>query len=185
QRPEAAPKPAAAAAPAPQDPGASPAESERPGPAAVPTAGPTATGAPGPEAGTAVERLIAEQLRIMQLQLDLMRSGGTPATAATVEASAATPAPATEAASEAASVMSIAAPAATEAPRAAPAAPPKGHYLATREQGKGGSGSRGLTDAQRGAIEALVRRADARTPGSKRLAQLWRPRLADNRATVG
>src|SRR6185295_6297530 len=61
----------------------------------------------------------------------------------------------------------------------------KGHYLATRDQGKGAHGSRALTDAQRSAIDALVRRADARTPGSKRLAQLWRPRLADNRAIVG
>ena len=45
--------------------------------------------------------------------------------------------------------------------------------------------SRALTERQQAAIDDLVRRYNARTAGSKRLAQLWRPRLADNRAIVG
>jgi len=189
QRPAAAPKPAVApttVAPAAE---AVPAEAvPAEAPVAAVTSVPTPIGGTGPEAGTAVEKLIREQLRIMELQLDLIRSGGpAPAATSTTDLRAASASAPTEGLAGQTPARDAEAPAA-EAPAAATAAsaaPAKGHYLATRDQGKGAHGSRALTDAQRSAIDALVRRADARTPGSKRLAQLWRPRLADNRAIVG
>ena len=96
-----------------------------------------------------------------------MSNGQLPATTA--------PNPDVAAVSEAAANREVAAP----PPRAS------GHYLATRDQGHRPAGSRALSLAQQAEIDDLVRRSDARTPGSKRLAQLWRPRLADNRAIVG
>ncbi len=58
-----------------------------------------------------------------------------------------------------------------------------GHYLAT--SGSAGGRSHAITPQQQEAIDDLVRRTNARTSGSKRLAQAWRPHLADNRAIVG
>src|SRR6185503_3721342 len=106
------------------------------------------------------------------------------ATSSAGSAAAQMAAPAREHAAPAPPSLAPAVPATGPAP-STPAEPAKGHYLATREQSRSGSGSRVLTDVQRKSIEELVRRSDARTPGSKRLAQLWRPHLADNRAIVG
>ncbi len=109
-----------------------------------------------PESTNRVERLIQEQLRIMEKQLELMRAGEPP------EGAQVTRAPATP------SVRSTT------------------HYLATHDQAARPAGeSRLVTGRQQAAIDDLVRRYNARTPGSKRRAQLWRPRLADNRAIVG
>ena len=108
------------------------------------------------EPSTPVEWLIREQLRIMEQQLELMKSGEP---AASAGAAAGAPEPAVRSTS---------------------------HYLAPRDQGHRPAGaSRALTERQQAAIDDLVRRYNARTAGSKRLAQLWRPRLADNRAIVG
>jgi non-ribosomal peptide synthase protein (TIGR01720 family) len=152
---------------------------------ATPVAGSAASG---------VERLIQEQLRIMEQQLELLRGGSAApasmpglatdlapraAPAAAVSPTAAAPATPPPAAGAAPAMTAASANGAT----AGPAARTTGHYLATRDNHA--AGSRELTDGQRDAIEALVRRGDARTPGSKRLAQLWRPHLADNRAIVG
>ncbi len=145
----------------------------------VPVGGAAAMTGVDEAAGSPVERLIREQLRIMEQQLQLMRGGDVaraaaePASAVPIATAARSPEPlasATQASPD---------PAKGDAPGRA-----TGHYLATRDQGHRPA-SRDLTDGQRAAIEALVRQADARTPGSKRLAQQWRPRLADNRAIVG
>ena len=147
----------------------------------------SARGAVEDQTGSPVERLIREQLRIMEQQLELMRGGdrarisaaAAPATpqaatpqAATPQAAAPTPSEPVEA-SAATAVPLAAGPAEPQPAAAAPAVPTKGHYLATRDQGHR-PGSRVLTDGQQAAIAALVRRADARTPGSKQLAQQWR-----------
>jgi non-ribosomal peptide synthase protein (TIGR01720 family) len=157
----------------------------------VPTTDSGAAGGIEDHGGSPVERLIREQLRIMEQQLELMRGGDVArisappamprATASMPAATASMPAAPAPDAPAAAGIAGPASPARTEAE---PPVPAKGHYLATRDQGHRPA-SRDLTDRQRGAIEELVRRADARTPGSKRLAQQWRPRLADNRAIVG
>ena len=122
----------------------------------------------GQGSGSTVEWLIREQLRIMEQQLALVRSGEPPAGR-----------PASGAGAERATGASA-------APKPSTPAPAKTHYLATGGQGhRPGSQSRAMTERQQAAIDDLVRRYNARTPGSKRLAQLWRPRLADNRAIVG
>ena len=103
-----------------------------------------------------VERLIQEQLRIMEKQLELMKSGEPPGAAGAEDVTAPPPVRRTT------------------------------HYLGVREQAHHQPGeSRVVTPRQQAAIEDLVRRYNARTPGSKLRAQLWRPRLADNRAIVG
>ena len=127
-----------------------------------------ATQGQGQGSGSTVEWLIREQLRIMEQQLALVRSGEPPAGR-----------PASGAGAERATGASA-------APKPSTPAPAKTHYLATGGQGhRPGGQSRAMTERQQAAIDDLVRRYNARTPGSKRLAQLWRPRLADNRAIVG
>jgi non-ribosomal peptide synthase protein (TIGR01720 family) len=164
-----------------------------PGPVEAAAAVASATPAAG-AAASAVERLIQEQLRIMEQQLELLRGGSAmpasmpalPTDHAPLAATAAAVRPTTAAPVTPAPVAHGApamTPASVNGATAEPAARTTGHYLATRDNHA--AGSRELTDGQREAIEALVRRGDARTPGSKRLAQLWRPHLADNRAIVG
>ncbi len=136
----------------------------------------------GDGSASPVERLIREQLRIMEQQLAVLRNGHLPSTTEMGETLASGK---TAAASLAAATGT---PSITGSAAGDPSEPPArstGHYLATRDQGHRPAGNRALTDAQRAEIDALIRRADARTSGSKRLAQLWRPRLADNRAIVG
>ena len=111
------------------------------------------------EPSTPVDWLIREQLRIMEQQLELMRSG-----------SASRAAPGRRAGAPEPAVRSTVP---TTWPTSRPAAIARRSRVAA------------LTERQQAAIDDLVRRYNARTPGSKRLAQLWRPRLADNRAIVG
>jgi non-ribosomal peptide synthase protein (TIGR01720 family) len=195
--PDALPAPASAPEPAPE------AEQQAPVPVMAPP--PPATGREaadrpaaaadiepvgigGEAPSSSLEQLIRDQLRIMEQQLELIRSAGS--------GRAAAPASSAEAGGTAGPARVTAVPRAPHVPEPVTAKSPAaaapdpssksaGHYLATRDQGPRSAGSRALTDGQQAAIADLVRRADARTPGSKRLAQLWRPRLADNRAIVG
>ncbi len=127
-------------------------------PSSPPTAASNASAKP--EAHRFAEQVIAEQLRIMERQLELLGEGETrqkPTETARVERD-------------------------SRSTHAAAA-----HYLAPRRDNthpSRGSG-RGLTERQQTAIDDLVRRYTVQTSESKRLAQLWRPRLADNRTIVG
>ena len=129
--------------------------------APLPASAPTGT---RPGSGSSVEWVIREQLRIMEQQLELVRTGALPAPHGPGTRPSLAP----------------------TAGAGAPAVSPTTHYLATGDQThRPGGTSRAITDRQQAAIDELIRRYNARTPGSKRLAQLWRPRLADNRAIVG
>ena len=113
--------------------------------------------------GTAghLEQLLGEQLRLVQQQLEIVRS------------ERGMPGPATEG-SPRTSALPSPLPAEVVA---------KGHYLGGPSRST--SQSRTLNAQQRTAIDELIRRTDARTPGSKHRAQQWRPSLADNRTIVG
>ena len=127
-----------------------------------PPLGEAASAGSAPGSADMVERLINEQLRIMDRQLDLMRSGAVPASSKPGTTGAVTPATA---------------PGSRSTPR---------HYLATSEQSDPTRpANQGLSERQRDALDALVRRYNGRTQELKRLAQSWRPRLADNRTIVG
>ena len=134
-------------------------------------AAPQETVAGSPEAG-AVERLIAEQLRMMEKQLELLRWSTTQ-----TPPPAPAPVPSRTSVPAAAPVQ----PAAQAVPADDPA-PKRRHYLATSDQQ---GDSQALTERQATALADLIRRYNARTAGSKRRAQEWRARLADNRTIVG
>ena len=111
-------------------------------------------------AASRLEQLMGEQIRLVQQQLELLRAAGMSAPPAPAAASPATLTPAASA--------------------------PKTHYLATRDQGnRPAADHHSVSERQRAAIDDLVRRSNARTPGSKQRAQQWRTRLADNRTIVG
>lgn len=112
-----------------------------------------------PAGASAVEAVVAEQLRLMQQQLDLLRGAqaapGEPGSPARPAAVAAPPGP------DASNAL------------------PKALFASVR------SGAEALTPHQRAALDALVGRYVARTAGSKRLMQESRRVHADPRAAAG
>ena len=126
----------------------------------IPPAVPSAMPAMGAEAG-AVERLVAQQLQLMQQQLDLLRGG-----------SVASSPGATPAASAASS------PASSEAPKEAEA--PKALFKTV-----GAEAGDGLTPRQQAALDAIVARYNAKTATSKRMMQEGRFRHSDPRSAAG
>ena len=135
-------------------------------------------GVPAAAYADRVDQLIAEQLRIMERQLELIRSPE-PLTDATTPPVRAAAAPRSGAPLSAARAAAASDAGQVDAPR-------RSHYLATSSSHGSSSGrSQALTEQQQSALDDLVRRYNARTPGSKRLAQTWRTHLADNRAIVG
>lgn len=129
---------------------------EKPAPAPAPAAEPAAP-------GSTLERVIAEQLRVMEQQLAMLRGGAAPAPKSHEK---------NEGEGNHASHLSP----------SSPPAPPKafGPYRPI-EKGPGG----GFTGRQQTALDALSARYLARTPGSKRLTQASRPHFADPRSVSG
>jgi acyl transferase domain-containing protein len=139
-----------------------------PGRAAPPIATMAAAPATAVAAGGLVERVIAQQMELMSLQLEMLRSGGA-APAAAPRAIAAT------------SAVQSAAPPPLKAERSADRSPHAfGPY---RPPAKGPSG--GLTPKQEQALESLVERYTKRTASSKRFTAQHRRHLADPRSVAG
>lgn len=137
-----------------------------PEPASAPVAPatPVALIAPAPaspEAASTLERVIADQLRVMEQQLAMLR--GAPA-----------PEPARAAASGSVSAR---------LPASLPAPTPAKAFGPYRPIEKGAGGA--LTARQQHALDALIARYLARTPGSKRQTQAARAHFADPRTVSG
>ena len=124
---------------------------------------PSGRAAMSPTSGSALERVIAQQLEMMQRQLQMLREGGV----------AETPAPAPAAAAPARAA--VRAERTKEQPTIAfgPYRPPT----------KGPSG--GLTPKQEQRLNELVSRTTKKTPGSKSLTAANRGHLADPRSVAG
>jgi glutamate-1-semialdehyde aminotransferase/acyl carrier protein len=147
---------------------------------AGPVEPPTAAVGQGSVVGqSGIERLLAQQLELMSRQLEVLRAGR-----------AAKPLPAAIDAAQPPAFAPRPAPAPTApAPRAeapAPSALDKAYepkpYVAYQPIRKD---SGGLTERQRRHVDELVARLNARTKGSKRIAEESRRVLANNRASAG
>ncbi|HKX29145.1 MAG TPA: amino acid adenylation domain-containing protein, partial [Blastocatellia bacterium] len=159
----------APAAPAPAPPIAPIApKTAAPRAAAPERAGPAATSEPGSAADHAREQLIAQQLEIMRMQLEVLRGGPAPP-------SLAQPAPAAQ---PVRSRIRERVPAGSE-PSGSPARKPL-HFSS-----QGQTSMPGFTPRQREHLEALIARYTQRTRRSKEYAQQHRAVLADSRAAVG
>ncbi|MCC7373361.1 MAG: amino acid adenylation domain-containing protein [Verrucomicrobiales bacterium] len=135
--------------------------------------------------GTALERVINAQLRVMQDQLAMLRmSTPSPAqfaisapTSATVEATSVAPAAVSQAGAASVPAPAVAGP----APAAAPALAPQHGPFKPIDKGR----AAGISDQQAAAIRALSERYVARYPRSKEYTQRYRDCLADPRAVAG
>jgi glutamate-1-semialdehyde aminotransferase/acyl carrier protein len=127
--------------------------SEGPEADAMEPAAPVADG-PRPEASD-LARIFAEQLRLMERQLDLLRQRGR------------RPAPA----------------AAEPSPLPPPAASPRPAFVPYRPVDRGATGE--LTPSQQEHLDGLIARLTARTRGSQERAAASRPALASNRSIAG
>ncbi|WP_224360461.1 non-ribosomal peptide synthetase/type I polyketide synthase [Hyalangium versicolor] len=151
--------------------GALPAEEA---PAPVPAASPVSV----PGAGASeVERLVAQQLQIMQEQLALLRQVHGVAAVPGAQAAGVAPRPVQPAKALPASVPAPA------VARAESPAPSGDTFVAYRKINTGAANS--IAPRQKAFLEMLVRDFNARTPGSKQVAQASRPVLANNRAVAG
>nr|AID65222.1 putative aspartate racemase [Cystobacter fuscus] len=115
-----------------------------------------------------VERVVAQQLQIMEQQLALLRQVHGGSTAASL------PAPATSA---------RAAPSAPPVTAAPP--PPASPEVFVPYKRISTSGPGAMDSRQKTFLETLIRDFTARTPGSKQVTQASRPLLANNRAVAG
>ena len=190
QLPAAAEAPARAAptpAPSPATPTVQPQAAPATGPA--PMALPAALLAASPGAGSALQQVIDQQLRLMAQQLALL--GAAPA-AAPAEAAAAAP----RASADGKPAEAPAAPLAPAAsPDAAAARPASGEEPAGLQKydvkkafgaiARIHAGHQELSPVQRARLEALIRRYTTRTKGSKELTQRNRAHLADPRVVTG
>ena len=152
-----------ASPPAPPPPASTDQTAEAPGPAG--SGADAMSSAPRPDVvGSTAERLIAEQLRIMAMQLQVLGGGvGSSVTGAG-------PVPGDQ------QTIGVEPSHHTERATVAPAEPTAPLV-----------GLRGTPpdDRARDAIDDLVRRYGARTRRSRELADRWRPHMADNRTIVG
>lgn len=143
-----------------------------------------------PEGSSALERIVQQQLQLMQKQLEVLQSGGkggevlarAPETAP-AEQSVCVPSPAPAAGSPAKS--GEAAPSDSPSPAVSSLVPKSSQEDNQRfgpfkaiERGPSG----GLTDRQQKYLDDLIRRYNRRTAESKRLTQEHRPHFADPRA---
>ncbi len=177
---ESSPEALAAYLDAQMPPDAAPAEPPPAAPVAVPVVAPVAGpvfAAPSPHGAgaptNALEAVIREQLQLMARQLDTLR--GAPTTAMPQAVPAVPPA----APQPAAPQPAAAAPQATK-----PTDPQEfkahGRFKPIQRGPLGG-----LTEQQSAHLDALVRRVNARTPGSKKVAADRRAVMADPRAASG
>ena len=126
--------------------------------------------------GTVLERVVKEQLRVMEMQLALLR-GSTPGKGVP----ALSVPPLASPSSVTASPSTAAATAATAQPSSA--SPPAAQHGPFRQIDKGQKG--GLTGQQQDHLDWLIPRYAAKTPKSKEYTQRHRGRFADPRAVSG
>lgn len=137
-------------------------------------------------AGSALERVVQEQLRVMELQLAALRQNGsvrTSISAAPPRASVVSLHPATETPPAAGPAPAV--PASTEAPPSAiqPLSTPMAQHGPFKPIDKGTKG--GLGETQQAHLNWLSSRYVARTPKSKAYTARYRKAFADPRAVAG
>jgi len=127
------------------------------------SAPPVADATASPEASGALERILAEQLRIMAQQLVMLRGDAAGLPVSELPAPAPVPPPASAAKSD-----------------EQPAFKPFGPYKPVDKSSSGG-----LTPAQRGYLSRFIDRYARRTPRSKLMAEEHRSHFADPRVVAG